>query len=368
MAFLHFDNIGIAALACAVPEYTQKVNDNPDFSHADYIRSFIKQIGIRQRQISLTEQTCTDLGYAASRHALEHAGWDAQSLDMLIFLSQMPDFNPGTGNAFIMHKHLGLPASTIAFDITLGCSSFPYGLSVCASLLQQNGINRAILISGDNVWTCLPDRQSLLAENAFIFGEGTTALLLEKKDNSPLDISLFTNGKGYEYLFNPAGGSRNNWRVGNTMVLSGGQTISFPPPKTGQYMDGPEITVFSTSTVVDSIKDFLARSKKSVSDYDGLVLHQANRQIVRTIAKKLGASESMLPISLDRYANTSGASVPLTIADAYGERESGHLELLTCAYGIGLSWGIASFGIDPGVICPIFRTDMRFDEGYIIAQ
>lgn len=368
MPFLHFDNIGIASLACAVPEYTQRVNDDPHFANADYIRSFIRQIGIKQRQISLIEQTCTDLGYAAARHALEYAGWDEQSLDVLIFLSQMPDFNPGTGNAFILHKHLGLSTSTMAFDITLGCSSFPYGLSVCASLLQQKHINRAIMISGDNVWPCVADRETLIAENAFLFGEGTTALLLEKKENSPLDISLFSNGNGYEYLFNPRAGSRNNWRSGHTITLSGGQIINPPPVRTGQYMDGPEITVFSTSTVVDSINDFLANMGKLISDYDALVLHQANRQIVRTIAKRLGAPEGMVPISLDRYANTSGASVPLTITDAYGKQEDGRLELLTCAYGIGLSWGIAAFGIEARAIRPIFRTAMRFDEGYITAK
>lgn len=368
MALFHFDNIGIAALACAVPEYTQRVNDDPDFAHADYIRNFIKRIGIRQRQISITEQTCTDLGYAAARKALDHAGWDAQSLDVLVFMTQTPDFNPGTGNAFILHKHLGLPQSTMAFDMALGCASFPNGLSVCASLLQQNSIRRALLLSGDNVWSCSPDKETLLADNAFIFGEGTTALLLEKRDKSPLDISLFSSGDGYEYLFNPVAGSRNSWRSGNTITLSSGQTISFPHPKTGQYMDGPEITIFSTSTVVDSIKDFLRWQNRNISDYDGLVLHQANMQIVRAIARRLGAPERMVPISLDRYANTSGASVPLTMADAYGGREDGSLELLTCAYGIGLSWGIASFRIDSRVIQPVFRTDVRFDEGYIGIQ
>lgn len=364
MAILHFDNVGIASLTCAVPEFTQQVNEDPDFVGAAYIKNFVKKIGIRQRQVSLIEQTSSDLGHAAVERALNAAGWEAQSLDALIFLTQMPDFNPGTGNAFVMHKHLGLPPSCMAFDITLGCSSFPYGLAVCASFLQQEHIHRIAMISGDNVWSCVPGKDALLGENAFLFGEGTTALLLEKKEDSPLDLSLFSDGAGYEYLFNPVAGSRNNWRAGTTITLCNGREVEVPRAKGGQYMDGPEITVFSTTTVVDAIKGFLERIGRSISSYDGLVLHQANRQIVRTIAKRVGADEGKVPLSLDRYANTSGASVPLTIADAYGGRE-GMLSLLTCAYGIGLSWGIASFNIDAAVIQPIFRTDRRFDEGYI---
>lgn len=365
MAFMHFDNIGIAALACAVPEFTQRINQGSDLDDAPYIKSFIKKIGIRQRQVSLIEQTTTDLGHAAMEKALAFAGWEANSLDALIYMSQMPDFNPATGNAFVMHKRLALPASCMAFDITLGCSSFPYGLAVCASLLQQEHIHRIAMISGDNVWSCVPCKDALLEENTFLFGEGTTALLLEKKENSPLDASLFSDGAGYQYLFNPVAGSRNNWRTGTKITLENGRQVDVPRPKGGNYMDGPEITVFSTTTVVDAIKEFLERTGRPISSYDGLVLHQANRQIVRTIAKRVDADEAQVPLSLDRYANTSGASVPLTIADAYGGRRAGMLSLLTCAYGIGLSWGIASFNIDASVIQPIFRTDRRFDDGYI---
>lgn len=364
MALLHFDNVGIAALACAVPEFTQCVNEDPDFEYAAYVRSFLKKIGIRQRQVSLIEQTTTDLGHAAVENALAKAGWAAESLDALIYLSQMPDFNPGTGNAFVMHKRLGLPFSCMAFDITLGCSSFPYGLAVCASLLQQAHINRIAMISGDNVWSCVPCKEVLLGENVFLFGEGTTALLLEKREDSPIDLSLLSDGSGYEYLFNAAAGARNNWRQGKTLRLSSGQEITVPPARGGQYMDGPEITTFSTTTVVDALREFLERTGRPISAYDGLILHQANRQIVRAIAKRIGATEAQVPLSLDRYANTSGASVPLTIADAYAGRE-GMLSLLACAYGIGLSWGIASFNIDASVIQPIFKTDRRFDEGYI---
>ena len=185
MAFLHFDNVGIAALAGVLPEHVQTIDMDPRRPRADYIRHFVKQTGVRQRHISVTEQTSTDLGCAALRLALERAGWDANSLDGLIFMSQTPDFNPSTSNAHVLHNHLHLGEDTLAFDITQGCASFPYGLSVCAALLQQPHIRRLAMISGDTIWPLYPSRKALEEAETFLSGEGGTALLLEKREDSP---------------------------------------------------------------------------------------------------------------------------------------------------------------------------------------
>lgn len=367
MAFLHFGNIGVAALTAVVPSFVQKINLDPESGFAHYANNFIKKIGIKQRHVSITEQTCTDLAYCAMLQALEKSGWDKNSLDGIIFLSQMPDFNPGTGNSFILHKHLNLPARAFAFDITLGCASFPFGLSVGASLMQQKDINRIALISGDNVWSSAPNKNAFLNENIFMFGEGTTAMLLEKNVAvSPIDIGLYSDGSGYEYLFNPVAGHRNRWRQGSSsMILSNGSEIAIPAPTGGNYMDGPEITQFSTTTVVDSIKEFLKYFDSEIGSYDGLILHQANKQIINSIKKRLKA-DIHVPISLDRYGNTSGASVLLTMSDSYGSMSNGILDLLICTFGIGLAWGIVSLKIDASVIEPVISTDFKFEEGYAL--
>lgn len=365
MALLHFNNVGIAALTVAVPDFIQKINTNPEFVYAAYARNFIKKMGIRQRHISLTEQTCTDLGYAAIIKALNKAKWKSESIDALIFLSQTPDFNPGTGNSFMLLNHLGLSGDILAFDITLGCSSFPYGLSVCSSLLQQNGINRIAMVCGDTQWSFTTNKESLLQEGVFIFGEGTAVLLLENEYNKSIDIALHSDGKGYKYLYNPCAGSRNNWRHGRMIHLDDGTQVPVLPAKSGTYMDGVEITAFSTNTVVSSIKDFLANIKMDINSYDGLILHQANKQIINAIARKLDTKNIDVPISLDRYGNTSGASVLLTIADAYANKGNREIDLCIAAYGIGLSWGVASLRINSDKIEPIFTCSERFEEGFI---
>ena len=359
MAFLHFNNVGIAALAGALPEHVQKINTDPQHPRAAYIKNFVKQTGITQRHISITEQTSTDLGYAALCGALDRAGWRAHSLDALVVMSQTPDFNPSTGNAHVLHNHMGLSSEVMAFDITLGCSSFPYGLSVCASLLQQPHINRIAMVSGDTMWPSYESPQALLAEPCFLSGEGSTALLLEKRENSPLDISLHSDGTGYYFLFDPYAGVRNAWRHIRGILPNG--TIY----EGCGYMDGMEITSFATLRVVEDIKAFLERVGKSMADYDGLVLHQANMQILKAMARRLKVDMSKVPVTVDSFGNTNGASVSLTMVDAYAGIKSDPLSLLISAFGVGLSWGIVDLSLDPAVVAPMYTCADRFEEDFL---
>jgi len=359
MALLHFDNVGIAALAGALPDHVQKIDMDPTHPRAAYITNFVKQTGVKQRYISITEQTASDLGYAALRSALHKAQWEAQSLDALIFLSQTPDFNHATGNAFILHNHLNMNSGTLAFDITQGCASFPYGLSVCASLLQQPHIKRVAMVSGDTMWATYPSREDLLAAPTFLTGEGSTALLLEKKEHSPVDISLHADGSGYHFLYDPWAGVRHAWRHVKGIMPNGAVYEG------GGYMDGMEITSFTTMRVVDSIKEFLESLGTTLEEYDGLVLHQANKQIIKTMAKRLKIDMSKVPTTVEQLANTNGASVTLTMVDAYANANNGPLRLLVSAFGIGLSWGTVSMELDPSVIVPMLTTSSLFEDDFL---
>ena len=364
MAFLEFDNISIAALAATVPEHVQTLDSMTDLG-ADQVRSFQKYTGVMQRHISITKQTALDLGCAAAQRALKKAQWDVGSLDALIFMSQTPDFNAGTGNAFLAHYILGLREDVMAFDIPLACSSFPYGLSVCSSLLQQASINRILMISGDTQWHFYDEGIPVAsADGRFMFGEASTAILLEKNENSlPIHISLSTDGSGYKYLFNPLGGCRNAWEKKQAFMLPNGD-VHTPSGKFG-YMDGIEITSFSTTKVVSDIQKFLDRTSMPIAEFDAVILHQANKQIVKTIAKRLKVDPNKVPLSLDRYGNTSGASTTLTIADAFAGSEKENISLLLSAFGTGLSWGIVTLNIHPAVIEPVFTCSDCFEEGFV---
>lgn len=363
MPYLKYDNIRIASLVTAVPAHRQCIQIPEEAAHDRQIKTYVKQIGVQSRHISITEQTCVDTGYAAARKALAMCSLTATDLDGVIFASQTPDFNPATTNAHLMHYRLGMREDVLAFDIPLACSSFPYSLSVCAALLQQPDMRRILLVIGDTWWPNYPDPASVLAHNRFLTGEGTSAIVLERAD-APVPettIALFSDGSGYKHLFNPFIGHRNAWRQYPRAQTREGVEM-FPRPN----MDGLEITSFATTRVVSSIKAYAEKTGKQPGEYDAVILHQANKQIVRTMAKRLGLTDEQVPISLDRYANIAGASVPLTISDAFHADTREELHLLTSAFGTGLSWGIASIHIRPAVIHPILLVeDDRFEEGYL---
>ncbi|MBR3664552.1 MAG: ketoacyl-ACP synthase III [Desulfovibrio sp.] len=361
MPYLEFLNISIAALAGCTPTPVQTL-EAVKLSIPDKVIAFQKLTGVKERHISLSRQTAVDLGCSAAKRAMDSIGWGPESLDGIIFLSQTPDFNAGTGNSFLAHYILGLRNNAFAFDIPLACSSFPYGLSVAASLLQQQHIRRLLVISGDSQWHFYPDGNPVAYPNsAFMFGESATALLLERDENAkPIIISLNTDGSGYKYLYNPLGGVRNAWISMKNILLPNGDIFT-SSGKFG-YMDGIEIMNFSITTVVDSIREFLQTHAVSFDDYDGLVLHQANLKIVKTIAKRLGVGLEKVPLSLDHYGNTSGASTPFTMVTAYAGQDREELALLCCAFGTGLSWGIASLTVRPKCIVPVFCSDDRFVE------
>lgn len=359
MAYLHYDNLHIAAMAGVVPEHIQKINMDPGHPRAEYIKNYVKQTGITQRHISITEQTSTDLGFAAINLAMERAGWSADSLDALVFVGQFPDFNISTGNAYVLHNHLKMRPEAFALDIGQGCAGFPYGMSVCGGLLQQPAIKRLALVSGDTIWGGYKNREQLLAEATFLPGEGSIAALLEIKDDNPIDLALYSDGSGYHFLYNPFEGVRHAWRRRPGITPGGAEFYGG-----GNYMDGLEITTFSTMRVVDDIKKFLAWFGRGMVDYDYVVFHQANMQILKTMARRLKIPKEKFPTTIGTLANTNVASAPLTLVDALGGKE-GKKHILLSAFGVGLSWGIMDFYIDAENVAPIATSSARFDEDFL---
>lgn len=133
------------------------------------------------------------------------------------------------------------------------------------------------------------------------------------------------------------------------------------------YMDGIEVFAFSTSDVPQTIQEYLRRTETEVDDYDLVLLHQANQFIIRQIGRKLKVSGNKLPVSLDRYGNTGGISIPLTICD-YVERnktERDKLDILASGFGIGLSWGVTEFSVPVSSIFGVSRTGDCYEEGII---
>jgi len=178
MALMRFDGVGIAALAGAVPRTVINNYEYTDFFPQDEVREVVDKIGVYERRFA-DENTCaSDLCFAAAEKLFADNGIDRNEVDLLVFLSQTPDYRMPATSIQLQHR-LGLPSSTIAFDISLGCSGFIYALSIVYSFMSCHGLRKALLLDGETRSKVYSpkDRRS-----AFLFGDGGVAALIERDE------------------------------------------------------------------------------------------------------------------------------------------------------------------------------------------
>ena len=244
----------------------------------------------------------------------------------------------------------------MAFDVNLGCSGWVYGLNIVGSLMMSSNISKALLLFGDTcIKTASPEDRSLI----MLFGEGGSATLLEKDGVSCIKGELLTDGEGFKAIVMPSGAYRN--RNGNRERIK--QPDGTIRSDYDGYMNGTDVFSFTISQVPRLIKKFISENELNIEELDALVLHQANIFIMQQISKKTKIPMDKVPVSLDRYGNTSGTSIPLTICDAFGKEENKDLHLLMCGYGIGLSWGVVEATVNSNDILPVIETDDYYTEG-----
>jgi 3-oxoacyl-[acyl-carrier-protein] synthase-3 len=238
-------------------------------------------------------------------------------------------------------------------------------LHIAGSLLQNNNIKRALLLCGDTISTFLSPMDK---SSSMLFGDAGSATLLEKAKGQNVNFLLKTKGAGYKSIMIPSGACRNI--AGDYERKERGEGIF--RNDFDLAMDGTEVFNFTISDVPRSINEFLSSTGESVDSYDWFLLHQANLFMLNHIAKKVKIPKEKLPITIDRFGNTSVASIPLTIADLYNNRipaqqSSRKDHILLAGFGVGLSWGIIGLDIDPRVCLPIFYTDDYFSEEQVVS-
>jgi 3-oxoacyl-[acyl-carrier-protein] synthase-3 len=284
---------------------------------------------------------------------------DPSEVGALIFLSHSGDSRTPATDC-VLHNRLELSRECAAFDISLGCSGYPYGLFQTASLMSNSDINTAILICAETMTKIVSpnDRSS-----AQLFGDCGTATLLRKSNKATaLNGVVKTDGTGYQSIIVPAGGFRNRFASTDAFTWHDGNHRSLHD----LYMNGTAVLEFTLTQVPDLLNHFLATSNLVVDNYDSVVFHQANLHILKQLSRKLAIPLDKIPISLDRFGNTSSASIPLTLCNTYSSNLSSEsLKILMCGFGVGLSLGVVSADISPYDILPIIYTSESYDEGII---
>ncbi|MCB6994848.1 ketoacyl-ACP synthase III [Alistipes communis] len=337
MSFLKFQGVGITALSGAVP---RTVIDNYKYTQyfpEDQVREVVDKVGIYERRFA-DEKTCSsDLCFAAAEKLIADNGIDRSEIDLLIFISQTPDYRmPAT--SVLLQERLDLPNSTIAFDINLGCSAFIYGLSVAYSFMQCNNLRKALVLDGETRSKVYSpkDRRS-----AFLFGDGGVAALVERDEKFGTSFfSLNSDGSRGDLIKINAGGYRMPSSVETLKEKVVDEYGNIRSEEQG-YMNGSDVFNFVIREIPRDIKKIVEWSGVDIQELDYYVFHQANNFINSYLAKKLKLDTTKIPSTIAKYGNTSSVSVPLTIVDQLKDNLSGKKQLMLSAFGVGMTWATA---------------------------
>ena len=316
----------------AVPE---RVLSNDDLSRMvetsdEWIR---ERTGIRARHIVAPGQAASDLAAAAGRAACEAAGVDPGEIDCVICATISADM-PLPSCAVFVQRKVGAKAGSAAFDLAAACGGFLYGLSVAEGLLM-GGRHRRVLLCGVEVLSGYVNWQD--RNTCVLFGDGAGAAVLglgedgDEAGDGPglLSVRIYADGGQAESLLIPGGGSL--YPTSPETLAAGKHFI---------HMNGRAIFSHAVRNLASASQAALEEAGLSAGDVDLVVAHQANLRILESVAQRLGLPMERFYINIDRYGNTSSASVPMALDEVVrgGLVKRGD-RLLLCALGAGLAWG-----------------------------
>ncbi len=287
-----------------------------------------ERTGIKERRIAHENQAASDLAYEAAKIALERAALTEKDIDLLIVATVTGDM-PFPSTACILQDKLGTK-NAAAFDINAACSGFLYGIYIADGLIRA-GLHKRVLAVGTEVLSKITDWQD--KTTCVLFGDGAGAAILEPTDKSRGIISMSINSDGsmWELLHLPAGGSKK-------------PTSSDSIEKRLHYikMKGNETFKAAVRTLEELVVTILRENKLDPSELSLLIPHQANLRIIQATANRLGLPMDKVIVNLDRYGNTSAASIPIALDEALqtGRIRDGDYILLE-AFGGGFTWASA---------------------------
>lgn len=346
MAFLSIPSVRISGFSACVPKNIERNVDSKLFSSEEEIRSLIEKTGIVEKRVALEGCCSSDLCYEAANRLIEKLGWDRCDIDTIVFVSQTPDYIlPAT--ACVLQERLGLKSECMAFDISLGCSGWVYGMSVVSSLISNGLLKKGLLLCGD-----LTTRQNCDRDKTSypLFGDAGTATALEFDKNSiGFKLHLCTDGSGKDTIIIPDGGYRNPTTPGSLVYenLGDGKIMT----RLHSRLDGMSVFSFAISKVPKCVKGLCDKYDIDINDVDCFPFHQANLFLNETIRKKLKIDAEKMPYCMEKFGNTSCASLPLTLVVTNRERlQNEKMNILGCAFGVGLSWGAIYFTTDHIVV------------------
>ena len=295
----------------------------------EWIRS---HTGIRERHIAGDGVFASDLAIEAGRAVLGARGLGADEIDLVLVATSSPDYNPFPATASLVQDALGC-TNAGAFDLQAGCSGFVYGLESARGMVAAGSVRRVLLIGSEvlSKITNWSDRNTCV-----LFGDGAGAVIVESAEESGFgavhavtDSWLRSQGKDASALIRAAGGTR----------------LPFDSPEAGAAeftvaMNGKKVYLFAVDALVKTVRALCERNGLDTTSVDWIVPHQANARIIEAAAKRLDLPIDRFYMCLDRYANTSAASIPIALSEMeQAELLSPGNRVITVGFGAGLTYG-----------------------------
>ncbi len=314
--------VGLPSRIVTNAELAQRIDTSDDwiFSHT----------GIRSRRIAEDSVAASDLGVEAAVQALERGGVAAEDVDLILLATSTPDFPGLPATASIVQDRLGCPKAG-AMDIVAACSGFVYGLSTARAYVLSGSAQNALVI-GSEIYSRILNWED--RSTCVLFGDGAGAVVVSASEEDSasdqrgiLSGVLRSKGSGAHALLRKAGGSRM------PQSLNGKEDNYL-------FMDGRAVYGFAVNAIVETVNLLLDGSGYSMDDVRHVVPHQANRRIIQAACKRGDFPEEKFFTNMDKYANTSAASIPIALNDLYtgGNLVPGDL-ILTVGFGAGLAYG-----------------------------
>lgn len=296
----------------------------------------VTRTGIRERRVAADDETTTTLALNASRDAIAVAGIDPNEIDLVIVGTCSPDYPlPSTG--VLLAHELGATRAA-GFDLQAACSGFVFALATADGFIR-GGAYKNVLVVGVEVLSRFLDWSD--RNTCVLFGDGAGAVLLSASDQpgGVLSFDMFSDGAGAEGIIVPAGGSKRP--ASNETVAERDHTI---------HMLGKEVYKYATRQLVESGEAALRKAGLGVDDIDQFIFHQANMRIIESVQDRLGIPPEKLYLNIEKYGNTSAASVPMALVEAVaaGRVKQGD-RLLMVAFGAGYTAGgaVVEWTADP---------------------
>lgn len=286
-----------------------------------------ERTGIRERRFVEKGVATSDLAAAAAKRLLEQRGIAASDLDLIIVATVTPDmFFPST--ACLVQDKIGAK-NVWGFDLSGACSGFIYALATGAQFISS-GVHRKVLVIGADVMTSIVDPED--RATCVLFGDGAGAVLIEPAEGDErgiMDFILKSDGSGGQFLYMPAGGSLNPATVETVK-----KKMHFV------HQDGKNVFKYAVRGMADVSHEILVKNSIDTKDIRLYVPHQANLRIIQAAVDRMNLDSSRVAINIDKFANTTAATIPICISEAVENKtiKKGDLVLLA-SFGAGFTWG-----------------------------